>query len=578
MENLLATDSEIFLAARASLSRSAVTQGQTRDLTVLFAPQLFNLAAGALGQALGRAIEDSTPFPSMIWYGGAKDTYRGHKFLGTFKDFIEHVLVARSREIAAKRCGWVVTPTTCSDGHRANASTLAMHALNLDCDSTGGWERLLGMLDRYGFAYAAYQSGGWSETAQKWHVLIPLDRPFDTSTPDKIELWKSTYHHARVVFGALGQLRGEGFDPACETPCQPVFITERRSPDAPERKIVWKTGRALDLVSLMVALPPIPDSEQGRRLPGDDPSESELVDRNPLSDEKLEKIVSAICVPMSKIMSGRRDLYLCLPGALLDRGLHVDDVLSAVEEISLRCPGDPGYTQKERDDRHREHVHCARTTIAKYESGGAYTRIGTLAQNWPDVADALDEVLPDPEIDALKAMLAGLQVKSSALVVAAPVTHLPSIAEERPRLPGEVAPLDLADLRKRLVRLKSRKIKSQSLDEKIRGVVLAALLDGEDLLPRMPDGTVVNSPKGEPYTVDEAVGIAMRMIAFKLPAGTPFEAVVEIARPSLRSCGGKYEHVLKKAERAFLKAVGKKVENEKVKYEADVQQRLNQLR
>ena len=132
--------------------------------------------------------------------------------------------------------------------------------------------------------------------------------------------------------------------------------------------------------------------------------------------------------------------------------------------------------------------------------------------------------------------------------------------------PVEVAaPVSLADVRKWLVKARTRRAKSEKRDQKIRGYILGALLDGEDLVPRVlrDDGTEESvALDGKPVNRDRAIAVAMAMVAFKLPVGTPFDFVRVLVRSSLsRMCthGETVNDVERAAERAFLAALGKKV-------------------
>lgn len=543
-------------------------------LPLLADPALKTLALQVLAAARGRNFTAADSFPSMVWYGGASDTYGGVRFFGTLAQFVEYVLVARSLEIAEKRCGWVVTPTSNSDGRRVNASTTAMHALNLDCDGRGDWDRLLSALRSIGLAFIAYQSGGWSSSTPKWHVLLPLARPFDTTSPEKIAAWKYAYNHARVVFGAVAELPGEGFDPTVETPCVPVFITERRRAEDPPRQVIWQEGAALDLDVLVCSLPAVDDDDAGNG------AARANVEAIALDDARLEQIVATLCGPMSKILTGRRDLYLALPGALLDRGVVADDVRAIVEQISIRCPGDPAYTAKEVSDKHREHLHCIETTIGKYERGENYTRIGTIVESWPEVAYAIDSVLPNPLIASVLERLEARQAARPA--GATSPANPPALGGVAPAAtsstPRVAAVVSLDEIKKRLRGLRSRRLKSKKVEDKLRGVILDALLNGEDLVLK-DNGVLVRDGEGKPYDRERCISIAMNMIAFTLEIGTPFDAVREITRPSLFAMlreGETLELLMKAAENAFLRALGKKLdqyEKERAEALAEVERR-----
>jgi hypothetical protein len=417
----------------------------------------------------------------MLWAGGASDTYGGKRFKGSVGDFVERVLRARASVVAEKRRGWVVTPTSNSDGHRVNASTTAVHAVSLDCDGSGHYRTISNLLGELGFAHILYQSGGWSPATPKWHLLLILDSPSDTSDPAKIDAHKRAYQAVRVVLGALAELSGEGFDPTVETPSVPVFITERRAEADPPRQVIWREGRALDLAKLLDALPPLPRDSHHDRF------DDEIDEVPPLADDKLEAVVAQLCAPMSKILSGRRDLYLCLAGALaFDRALADDDVLSVIEQLSLRCPGDPSYTRKERDDRHRQHVHDAETTLKKRRDGGVATRIGTLVECWPDVARALDAALPNAEwqdaVDWLDELRSGGPPRAGS-------HRVPERSGPAPRAP-QVPPIPLSAVTSAVRKLRNKKRDDEDREQRIRGAILDAAIDGEDLVPRV---------KGQPY-------------------------------------------------------------------------------
>lgn len=520
-----------------------------------------------LAECKGQPILEISPFPAMVWYGGATDAYDGHRFTGTFRNFIDHVLVARAQEIAPKRTGWVVTPTSNLSGHRTNAATTAMHALNLDCDGRGEPNELVQALRQLGFAFILYQSGGWSPSSPKWHLLLPLSAPFDTTTPEKIEQWKVLYHHARVVLGTIGQLVGEGFDPTCETPCMPVFVTERRNESDPPRRVIWQTGASFDLVGLAALLP----------TPEDDPEDQDfVVQARSLDGGEIDRIIAALVVPMSKILNGRRDLYLCLPGALLDRGIAPEAVLQIVEEVSRRCPGDPRYSANDIAEKHREHVHCARTTIAKYEAGAAYTRIGTLADSWLEVAQTIDLVLPDARLLAMRKFIekktaARMQQEQRRVEVSAPSSAAPV-----------VVPISLGDLRKKLVDLRRRKKSADSADSKVRGYMIGMMLDGKSFIPFFENDDGSRSPAydkdGKPIDLTKAINIVTALIANNVPIDTPFEAVVEIMRSSLYFAAQEVETgldaVLARTEYAYTRAMTQRIEKIKERERAENEQRL----
>lgn len=368
----------LFLAARAATERRnrARVEGDPLLDTTLHA-----FVHSALCQSRGSRIDGTTIFPAVFWFGGATDTYNGQTFVGTIEQFVG-ILQNRAQQIAPKRMGWIVEPVTNPTGRRTNQATLAVHALFLDADGTGEWHPLLNTLSALSVAFIAYQSGGWTPSVPKWRVVIPLSQSFDTTTESKQTAWKAIYNHARTVFGALGQLRGIGFDPATETPCSPWFLTERRSPDDPQRLVYWHPGHALDLTAFALALPDPPPED----LFSDHVAVKPFVE-NTIDAAHLRKIVEALTVATSYVPLGRRDLYLSLTGALLDRGVSAENTMTIIEAVSSSYP-------RRHPEKHRDNLHNARTTINRWLSGERVTRIGTLNAVAPAIAHVLDAVLP----------------------------------------------------------------------------------------------------------------------------------------------------------------------------------------
>lgn len=536
-------------------------KGEWQRLRLLDDPGLHQLALSALSGATGRPVTESDSFPSMLWPGGATDTYGGKRFKGTVGDFVERVLRARALVTAPKRSGWVVTPTSNKDGHRTNASTTAVHALNFDCDGRGEWFELLATFQQLGLAYIAYQSGGWTPATPKWHVLVFLDEPSDTSDPAKIDAHKRSYNAVRVLLGAIARLPGEGFDPTVETPAVPIFITERRSESDPPRQVLWCPGLALDLPALLAALPEVPVADLTGRAGG------EVEEGEVLADERLEQIVAALCEPMSKILSGRRDLYLCLAGTLLDRGLTGDDMISIVEQVSIRCPGDPEYTHAEVETKHKQHVHDAETTAAKRATGGEYTRVGTLVERWPDVMRAIDAVLPNEEWQGHVEWLDELGARTATGVA-------PSAGPAPPR-----PAIKLSALRAEVRRVRDRRLKEVEFDRRVRGYILDDALQGRDLVPRR-GGRPVKRADGSTWDRASAIEAAVWAIALGASAASlSFDALSVFLRPSLVAMveeGEEINHLVRLVESTFKRAVELRHENEK-KREAEENTRRQRL-
>lgn len=498
-----------------------------RTLPLLLDPELHALALSAATEARGPRVEASTRFPSTIWMGGATATRDGRDFLGTFGDMVK-LLTERTTKLAPKREGWVVTPTSNKDGHRTNASTTAMHALNLDCDGQGTWDQLLGVLADLGYAHIAYQTGGWTPEMPKWHILIPLSEKFDTSTEEKRAAWRGVYHHTRTIFGALGKLLGEGFDPNTDTPCCPCFVTERRNLADPERKITWQPGHSLNILSLLLALPPIEAAQL--HITKNGPREAS---EEGLTDEKLEEVIAALSKATASLPSGRHELYLALPGVLLDRGVPPDEVLAVIEAVSASYP-------RSHPALHADNMHGARTTIGKWEDGGHVTRIGTLNDRWPDVAKAVDEVLPDKLNSLLQSSIASMTVNQAPVVASSRAA--PTVTEPVKKRRRKLSPLG-----KLVLPIVASMKKSSNARRRYASTLIDRILDGDTF------------QGGTPVEVDVLVCFTTEQLGYNLPLATTWVEVLDLASATLLSMDftQSVERV-KKAEEAFFRGQGKK--------------------
>ena len=151
--------------------------------------------------------------------------------------------------------GIVYAPVLNANGHRCNASTLAMTAINLDADGTGDWWELLSALRALGLAFLAHRSGGHSTQRPKWRVVLPLDSMFVTPLPEGVLRWRMAYLTSRVAFGALARLQGPGFDPATDGPHHPWYPGSRRNEADPPREVFFAGGATLSLPRLLAQLP-----------------------------------------------------------------------------------------------------------------------------------------------------------------------------------------------------------------------------------------------------------------------------------------------------------------------------------
>jgi hypothetical protein len=502
-------------------------------LPLLLAPELRSLAWTALGQARGKAVTGDALFTATIWIEyfdkqkqallkGAQATMGGIAFRRPLTDFIK-LLHERAAQTAPKRQGWVIEPTSNLDGHRTNASTTAMHSLFLDCDGCGEWDLLIAVLTQLDFCFIAYQSGGWSSTTPKWRVVLPLSTPFPTVTEAMREAWKAAYHQARVVFGSLAYLYGQGFDPATDTPCCPWFLTEKRDEKDPLRQVIWRIGHTLDLMSLILALPATETDDDAAGM-----TRSRAESLGGLSDERLDEIILALAAVTNHVPSGRHDLYLALPGVMLDRGVMVDDVLAIIEGVSASYP-------RKHADKHRDNIHNAKTTISRWQSGHNVTRIGTVQERWPEIAQVLDKVVPDPAAAMLAASTAAMLNEVSTPTVAR-ADNAP-VVEQGPKKRKK----RLSTLGREIAPLVTRMGKSTKTEHKIAAVLLRRIIDGEPFIADTAE------------QIDSCVSAAMVALGFNLPTAT-WVQILDLAHLTLLSMDfTQSAERVAVAEQAFLK-------------------------
>lgn len=523
----------IFLDVRQSVDRSAFSrfkrsrniatgdaQGaqlafeEFRQLRPLDRDDLRALAREALTASASAWRDGSEPFPATLWTHGARHVKGGRAFTGTLRQFAALLLPERARTVNPpddpKRGGWVIEPTTNPTGVRENDSTHAMHALFLDCDSTGEWDWLLYELSQLQLCYVAYQSGGWTTTSPKWRAVVPLALPFVVSTEEARAEWKIAYNHARVLFGALGRLSSVGFDPATETPCNPWFLTERRNASDPERRIIWQPGRALNLKLLANSLP-TPHVDRSPDV------EYALAARITLSEERFEEIVDALAASTSHVPSGRRTIYLSMPAVMLNRGVMPDDVRKICAEVSSRYP-------RVHKDKHEDNLHNVETTIAKWETDGPnarITQIATLQSEAPEVAAALDEVLPNLKdkamLDAVEAELGGRNMTVAVASAAPTAQYLPGDPQPPPP-PTKVKRKKRTPLEKKLQPIAKRLTEHRLADRRLEGKLMQLAL------------------KGSPLPGDEGASRLAAALGYHMPK-TTWQEALELMGSSLLTTG-----------------------------------------
>lgn len=267
----IVSEQEAFLHAlratdRQSLNRYVAERGGTQDvarrgalkaefnrLPLLVDEGLRRMAYRALSVSAGLLVIATT----WIEWASVKQNWGGRQWTMTWEHYgYRHMTWAQL--VAAKGEGPAYSPTSNATGYRNNANTLEMHALHLDADGVGDWSALLQVLAGMGFAFLAHRSGGHTPALPKWRIILPLTRHFRTEGEQGVLAWRTAYASARVIFGALAQLTGPGFDPATDGPHHPWFPAARRKVEDPMREVFQNHGATLDLHALLAQSPAQP--------------------------------------------------------------------------------------------------------------------------------------------------------------------------------------------------------------------------------------------------------------------------------------------------------------------------------
>lgn len=337
--------------------------------------------------ALGPQVTAETRFPVTIWTQGIYHPEGGQPRSATLPWLVDAILLHRAGEVVTnKGDGWFFCPTSTTDGYKQLASVLTISCLVLDCDSGGSWDQTLAELEAIGLAYVAYETGGHRPPEKhKWRVVIPFDREVDVSTVAAQTRWKSVYHFARQVFGALGGLTGVGFDGNVSCCTTAWYLTERRFNGGgwhmPARRVVYRLGHSLSWDRFEAQVPPEPPRPPRVSTPRPEPL--------PPDEERNELLVGAMIEHFDVLTQGRRDLLPQLVSALLDFGLAPDDVASIIDDLWAAMPADA------RKAAHR----YAAWILDQLENDSWEPSAGALRKNWRQFADAIATIIPD-EVEA----------------------------------------------------------------------------------------------------------------------------------------------------------------------------------
>lgn len=140
----------------------------------------------------------------------------------------------------------------------------------------------------------------------------------------------------------------------------------------PLKEPTWKNAVA-EYRRVLQAKNPLPRSRTRHTAPA-----------RPLSAPEHEELALALSKPLSLVLDGRHRLYLALSGALLSRGV-APDVLPALVRRGAELAGDAEALRRAND---------AASTARTWARGAPVIGYSTLRMEWPEVATALDALLP----------------------------------------------------------------------------------------------------------------------------------------------------------------------------------------
>lgn len=409
-------------------------------------------------------------------------------------------------------------------GTRNNANVLSVHLLVLDLDHFTGTLSIP-------YEHVWHTTHNNRENDRCVRVVLRLSRPVAAMS------W-------RPFLAAAVRFLGVPADPTCKDLAR-IYFRPSHPLDAPH-EAAHVAGSVLDVDAILAwalanPLPELPQQNYSRITQ---------------DEEDWDLNSDAVCLAISTIATylpptGRHPLALALAGMLRNHGATMEDARYIIREA--------------------------------YAEGGSENpeaRSKTVEHTW-----SLDEEDAKTAFSSVCRILgdgAAREIGDCFLDASGPTTvhKMKKVAETRSNPSGTSyltpAPsMTLEAVRKRLVRLRTKKFKSDKFDEKVRGVIIGAILDKEDLVPRVTheDGSVGGVQiAGKTVDRDAAIRIAMGMVAFGLPAGTPFDFVSILVRESLsKMCleGENTNDLERKAEREFIAAVGKKMKRQEKQHIED---------
>ncbi len=192
---------------------------------------------------------------ATIYKGGTKDTYDGSVVAGSWEEFSD-MLCAHARCVVPKGEGAWITPAVTINGRCRDQDIAHISQLAFDCDGAGDWHVLRQVLDGSGLAYIVQRSSSHRPEHPKWHVHIPLYRPWAGTKKE----WRRIYRYCVGWFSGAADLRVDlvsrpplfGFDAKTDRLGQPWFLSARRRDEDAVPETVIVHGGALELVDVSV--------------------------------------------------------------------------------------------------------------------------------------------------------------------------------------------------------------------------------------------------------------------------------------------------------------------------------------
>lgn len=175
---------------------------------------------------------------------GKTDTTNGAARSESFAAF-GAMLADYAGRVVAKGTGRSFIGAVSRSGRCRDADLEAITLLTFDCDGAGEWHRVRRVLDEAGLAYIVQRSSSHTPEKPKWHLSLPLARPWSGDKP----AWRAIFRFLVGTFAGIAEVLG--FDNSTDRLMQPIFPAARRTKDQAPPETIVVSGRALDLDELL---------------------------------------------------------------------------------------------------------------------------------------------------------------------------------------------------------------------------------------------------------------------------------------------------------------------------------------